>query len=73
MISNKDRDLTAFARIKPGANGDPGPIEVLAARADAEVDWFTINEQGSLAAVAWNVGGKDELTLTELPSGKTIE
>ena len=73
LISNKDRDLTVFARIKLGVNGDPGGIEVVAARADAEVDWFTINEQGSLAALAWNVGGKDELTLIELPLGKTIE
>ena len=30
LVSNKDRDLLAFARIRLGANGSPGPIEVIA-------------------------------------------
>ncbi len=30
--SNQDRELVAFARIQLGTDGQPGPIEVLAAR-----------------------------------------
>ena len=70
LVSNKDRDLLAFARIKLGAGGTPGPIEVIAERADAEVGSFRVNEQGTLAAVLWNVAGKDELSFVDLPAGK---
>lgn len=70
MVSNKDRDLLAFARVKIAADGSAGPIEVIAERPDAEVDGFRINEQGTLAALVWNVGGKSELSFLDLPSGK---
>jgi dipeptidyl aminopeptidase/acylaminoacyl peptidase len=70
LMSNQDRDLLAFARIRLGAGGKPGPIEVIAARSDAELDGFAINEQGNLASLAWNVAGKTELALMDLPSGR---
>lgn len=69
LESNKDRDLAAFARVRLAADGVPGPIEVLAAREDAELDGFTIDEQGTRAALVWNVAGKSELSFVELPSG----
>jgi dipeptidyl aminopeptidase/acylaminoacyl peptidase len=69
LVSNKDRDLLAFARVKLGADGSAGPIEVIAERPDAEVDGFTLNETGTMAALIWNVGGKTELSFVELPSG----
>jgi dipeptidyl aminopeptidase/acylaminoacyl peptidase len=70
LESNKDRDLSAFARVRLGENNKPGPIEVVAERKDAELDGFLLNEQGTLAALVWNVGGKNELAMAELPSGK---
>ena len=70
LVSNKDRDLLAFARIRLGSDGTPGPIEVLAERPDAEVDGFRFNDQGTLAALVWNVGGRSELSFIDLPSGK---
>ena len=70
LLSNKDRDLLAFARVKLAADGSAGAMEVLAARADAELDGFELNEQGTLAATIWNVGGKSELAFIELPSGR---
>ena len=70
LVSNKDRDLLAFARIRLGADGTPGQVEIIAERPDAEVGSFRINEQGTLAAVLWNVAGKDELSFVDLPSGK---
>ncbi|MGE0461778.1 MAG: prolyl oligopeptidase family serine peptidase [Vicinamibacterales bacterium] len=71
LVSNKDRDLLAFARIELAADGSPGPIEVIAERPDAEVGNFRINDQGTLAVLVWNVGGRDEMSLVELPSGRT--
>jgi dipeptidyl aminopeptidase/acylaminoacyl peptidase len=70
LVSNKDRDLLAFARVKIIADGAAGQIEVMAERPDAEVDGFTINERGTMAALIWNVSGKSELSFIELPSGK---
>lgn len=66
LSSNKDRDLAAFARIKLRQDGQPGPIEVVAARDDAELDGFEINEQGTTAALVWNVAGRNELSLLNL-------
>jgi dipeptidyl aminopeptidase/acylaminoacyl peptidase len=70
LVSNKDRDLTALARIRLDAAGKPGPIEIIAARPDAELDSFEMNQPGTMAALLWNVAGKSELQFAELPSGK---
>jgi dipeptidyl aminopeptidase/acylaminoacyl peptidase len=66
LTSNKDRDLAAFARIKLSQDNQPGPIEVIAARDDAELDGFEINEQGTTAALVWNVAGRSELSFLNL-------
>jgi dipeptidyl aminopeptidase/acylaminoacyl peptidase len=66
LSSNKDRDLTAFARIKLSQDNQPGPIEVIAARDDAELDGFEINEQGTTAVLVWNVAGRSELSFLNL-------
>ena len=47
LTSNKDRDLAAFARVRIGADGAPGPIEVIAERADAELDGFALDHAGN--------------------------
>lgn len=70
LVSNKDRDLSAFARVHLDENGAPGPIEVVAERKDAELDGFLMNEQGTLAVLIWNAGGKSELSFAELPAVK---
>jgi dipeptidyl aminopeptidase/acylaminoacyl peptidase len=69
LASNKDRDLQAFARIRIAADGTPGPIEVVAARPDAELDSFTLNEAGTEAALLWNVAGRNELAFVDLATG----
>lgn len=69
--SNKDRDLIAFARVKLNENGEPGTIDILAERDDAELGNFDINEQGTVAALIWNAGGRSELAFVDLVTGKT--
>jgi dipeptidyl aminopeptidase/acylaminoacyl peptidase len=70
--TNKDRDLMAFGRIKFAADGTPGPIEILAERADGELDGGKINKQGTLVALFWNVKGKSELSFYDLVQNKQI-
>jgi dipeptidyl aminopeptidase/acylaminoacyl peptidase len=71
LSSNKDRDLQAFAMEKIGANSEAGPIQVIASRNDAELGPFDINEEGTQAALIWNVSGKSELAFVDLATGKS--
>jgi dipeptidyl aminopeptidase/acylaminoacyl peptidase len=71
LASNKDRDLTAFARITLDAAGKPGPIEVMAEREGAELDGLEITEDGTAAALLWNRAGRGELAFVDLRSGQS--
>jgi dipeptidyl aminopeptidase/acylaminoacyl peptidase len=71
LITNKDRDLTAFGKETLGANGEPGPIKVLAERKDAELADLEINPAGTEAALIWSVAGRSELSFVDLQSGET--
>ena len=66
LSSNQDRDFTAFARFPLRPDARPGPLEVLAARDDAELQSFEIDEQGTTAALLWNVAGRSELAFLDL-------
>lgn len=70
LSSNKDRDLVAFAKEEIGANGEVGEIKVIAARDDAELDSFEINEAGTQAALIWNASGRSELAFVDLRTEK---
>ena len=69
LESNKDRDLVAFAEENTGPGLRGGTIRNLAARDDAELSAFEINEQGTLAALIWNSAGKSELSFVDLRTG----
>jgi dipeptidyl aminopeptidase/acylaminoacyl peptidase len=70
LSSDKDRDKAAFARIRVTGPGAVSPPEVIAARDDAELNGFDINDQGTTAALLWNVAGRNELAFVDLASGK---
>ncbi len=72
LLSNRDSDLAAFGRLAITAEGVAGPIELIAARGDAELDMFLLNEQGTLAVLVWNVGGRNELGFVRLPAGTMV-
>lgn len=69
LSSNKDRDLIAFARVVVDERG-PGPMEVLAARDDAELQSLEISEDGGTAALVWNVAGRSELAFFDVQARK---
>jgi dipeptidyl aminopeptidase/acylaminoacyl peptidase len=66
LASNKDRDLIAFAKEDLGPNREAGAIQVIAARDDAELDDFEINDQGTQAVLIWNAAGRSELSFADL-------
>jgi dipeptidyl aminopeptidase/acylaminoacyl peptidase len=70
--ADKDRDRRAFARMTIGADGKAGALQVLAAREDAELSGFEIDDAGTRAALLWNVAGKSELELWDLKAGRSI-
>ncbi|HET7871984.1 MAG TPA: S9 family peptidase [Terriglobales bacterium] len=72
LAGNKDRDLFAFGRIRLGADGKPGKVEVLVERPDAELDGVALNKQGTLAALLWNLKGREELSLYDIANSKPL-
>ena len=70
--TNKDRDLMVFGRIKIAADGTPSNIEVLAERADGELDGLRLNKQGTMAALLWNIKGRTELSFYDLAKNKPM-
>ena len=72
LSADKDRDRRVFARMAVGADGRPGSLEVIAARDDAELSGFEIDDSASRAALLWNVAGRSELELWDLKAGRSI-
>jgi dipeptidyl aminopeptidase/acylaminoacyl peptidase len=70
LISNKDRDLKAFAKENLGPDLQAGTIQVIAGRDDAELYTFEINDQGTLAVLIWDVAGKSELSFVDLKTDR---
>lgn len=69
LMSNEGRDLTAFGRVSI-RGGKAGRFELLQERRDAELDDFELDPQQRRAVLFWNVGGRNELELIDLASGK---
>lgn len=70
LSSDKDRDKSAFARITIDSDDRIGPEQIIAARDDAELGGFEIDDRGTTAALLWNVAGRNELAFVDLVSGK---
>ena len=70
LLSNDEREMAAFARVRLDQSGKPGPIEHLACRDDAELQAFDISGGGRLAALVWNLAGRNELAFYDL-AGET--
>jgi dipeptidyl aminopeptidase/acylaminoacyl peptidase len=70
LISNRDRDRTAFARLRLDTKAAERTLELLAARDDAELQSFELTPDGGTAALLWNVAGRSELEFLDLGTGR---
>lgn len=70
LSHNLERDHSVFARIDIGEDGHPSAPQTLAEREGIELDGFQINRQRTRALLYWNVGGRSELELVDLPGGE---
>lgn len=65
LQSDHNRDKAAFARVVIG-NWE---IEVIAGRDDAELQDYALSDDGTTAALLWNVYGRSELAFLDLATG----
>jgi dipeptidyl aminopeptidase/acylaminoacyl peptidase len=70
VSSNVGRDRQAFGRIELGADGRPSPIRYFATRDDAVAEDAILSDDGRIAALAWNAGGRTELAWYEPATNK---
>ncbi|MFC4591797.1 S9 family peptidase [Sphaerisporangium corydalis] len=64
--SNAGRDRMALIAMPMG-----GAPQVIAERADAELDRFSVSVDGTVALLVWNVAGRSELEVADLVEGVT--
>ena len=69
LTSNKGRERSAFAHVRLDEEGNPGLLEVLAGREDADLSHFELAPDGTTAALVWNVAGRNELAFYDVPRG----
>jgi dipeptidyl aminopeptidase/acylaminoacyl peptidase len=67
---NGGRDMLAFGVIELDRSGKPGPIKLLAERANAEGEGAVLSYDGRRAALLWNVAGRSELDFLDTATGK---
>ncbi|MCA1732065.1 MAG: S9 family peptidase, partial [Acidobacteria bacterium] len=70
LATNATTDRAALGRVVIGEKG-PGPIEVLIARDDAELEGIEIDRSGSRLLLGWNVAGRSELVTYDIETGRT--
>jgi dipeptidyl aminopeptidase/acylaminoacyl peptidase len=70
LLSNKDRERSALARIRLDEQYQPGEIEVILARDDAEAQEFVLTDDGGMLALVWNVAGCNELVFVDTATGQ---
>ena len=70
--SNLNRDFIAFGKINVRKKDNPGAIKILVERPNAELASFKLNDDATLAALIWNVSGRNELTISHLKSQEAL-
>ncbi len=66
LVSNRDQDMACLCRL-PSDDGENW--RTLRARDDAELVEFAISPKDESAAIVWNIAGRNELELVNLPNG----
>lgn len=69
LTSNVGRDREGFATVTIGAKGQSSPIHYIATRDDAVADDGVLSNDGRIAALSWNAGGRTEVAWLDTRSG----
>jgi dipeptidyl aminopeptidase/acylaminoacyl peptidase len=69
LVSDEDRDRIALTRVRL-TEDKAGPLEVIVGRNDADLSGLEITEDGTSAALLWNVAGKAQLSFLDLATLK---
>jgi dipeptidyl aminopeptidase/acylaminoacyl peptidase len=72
IVTDHERELKALVRVGLAEDGALGTREMIAAREDAELNDFVLSEDGTIAALVWNVAGRNEIALIELATLKPL-
>ncbi len=71
LVTDAQSDRPALARVRlEGSAAKPGPIEILAQRADADLERLVAAAGGRWAALLWNAAGRSRLSLVDLATGR---
>jgi dipeptidyl aminopeptidase/acylaminoacyl peptidase len=62
VLSNIGRDRQAFGKIAIGENAQPSQVRFFAERDDAVAEDAVLSDDGRMAALVWNAGGRSELS-----------
>ncbi|MGE5344572.1 MAG: S9 family peptidase [Acidithiobacillales bacterium] len=69
VATNAGREMRAFGRIDL-SGPKPGPVEILAARDDADLDSFLVDQAGKKAILLWNAAGRSALSIYDVEKRK---
>ncbi|HEX6198860.1 MAG TPA: S9 family peptidase [Thermoanaerobaculia bacterium] len=70
LATDVGRDLHALARLTLGETGEPGPLEIVRARDDADLDALLVSDDGRTAVLSWNAAGRTELEILDVATGE---
>ena len=70
LIGNGDTDNYALVAVDIAADGNPGPMQTVLKRSDAELETAKLSDDGRTIALLWNRGGRSELSWFDTASGK---
>ena len=72
LRTSAGRDRSALCNVRLDDDGRPGEMSVVAARADADLEFYAIRADARSAVLVWNVDGRSTVELRDLDTGSSV-
>ena len=72
LLTDGGRERAALVSVDVARDASPISPQVLAERTDAELEHLAVTEDGTTAALVWNVDGRSEVALLDLGDGTSL-